>query len=456
MGRDACIDFDVPLAAEPRLRAPHMHTHSHALRSISCSTALAFFFAGGLCAAPIPSPFADVIVVDGDGGPGSDFTDLTSAVFAAQDGDTLIVDGGGALDVYGSAFVIGKSLTIVGRPNAAGERPRIEGVLQFHDLPSGGSIVVRGIDVVSVAPGFFALQVFACNGAVLVEDVRLTGPSVLPGESEARAALAVFDSPAVHFVRVDAHAAAAGAAVDGGSAAQFSGSWVAMHACVMRAGDGFSAGAGNSATNGGVAVRQFDGTLLVANSLVRGGDGGAAFDSGSGCGPGGVGGAALEVVEQTSALALTWHVDSQLVGGATLASPTCPSGPAVEPIHVTTAGVEELAGEVPSLVAPALATFGSPFQLELEGPAGALAFLGVSPLPRFHPQLPLAGVLAIEPRYGILEVGPLSTSGTAKFVGELPDIGLSALSVVIQVATADLSTGIATLGTPSVVTLLPR
>lgn len=454
MGRDARIDFDVPLAAEPRLRSPHMLTRSHASRSFGNSAALTRLVACVLSATLTPPLLADVIVVDGDGAPGSDFTDLTSAVFAAQDGDTLIVDGGGALDVYGSATVVGKSLTIIGRASSAGARPRVVGLIDVRDVPAGGHFVMRGFDVLSNDPSFYAVQLADNSGTVFLEDLQLRMPGVVGGEIQGRPPLAIFDSRGVHLVRIDVAGPHGTATTAGGPGMQILRSQVALHCCNVHGGDGAAAEPAGNGSNGGPALRQFDSKVLIASSLVEGGAGGAGLLTESGCVAGGQGASALEVVAQFPSSSTAWHVSSTLLGGATASSEACPAGEPVDPIASFGGVVHALPGEAPSLVSPVTAQFGSPFELAIAGPAASFAFIAVSPVPRYYTSLSLAGVLAIEPRFGIVEVGRLSETGEGSFVGSVRDYGAATVGIVIQVATADVATGLVTLGSPSVVTLL--
>jgi hypothetical protein len=431
-----------------------MQTHSRPSRFLGTSTALTHLVFGALLGVLTPPLFADVIVVDGDGAPGSDFTDLTTAVFAAADGDTLIVDGGGPLDVYGSFFVVGKSLNVIGRADASGARPRVVGVVDVRSLPAGEHFVMRGFDVVSNDPAFYAVQLLDNSGTVFLEDLALRMPGVVAGEFQGRPPLAIFECRGVHLVRIDAAGPHGTASAAGGPGMQIVNSQVAIHGCNFHGGDGAAAQPSSNGTNGGAALRQFDSEVLIEGSLFEGGAGGAGLSTGSGCFGGGLGGNALEVFVQVAPSSTVWHVSSTFLGGATAGSVACPAGDPVAPIATAGGTVSALPGQAPSLASPVLVEFGSSFELAIAGPPSAFAFVGVSPVPRHHPALSLAGVLAIEPRFGIVEVGQLSATGAGSLVGSVRDFGAATVGIVVQVATADVATGLVTLGAPTVVTFL--
>jgi hypothetical protein len=409
---------------------------------------------GAASALASPRASADVLFVDGDGG--GQFTSLQAAVFAAVDGDTIVVDGGGPLDVYDTAYVVGTSLTIVGRADEFGVRPRIDGWLDVRDVPAGGSVVVRGLEIESPEPGFFALQVLDVAGSFLAEDLVLRAQGVLPGETVARPVFGVFGSPAVHLVGLDVLGIDGAPGVAAGAAGQVVASNVALHGCTLRGGRGTDATSIVPGSAGGDALRVFESDVVVAACALVGGDGGAALDSGAGCTGGGAGGNALDVVTNSALPARVWHVDSALAAGASAASGACPSGAPAELFEVSGGEVFELTGEVPNVRAPALPRFGASFDLALEGRPGALAFLGVALAPRYAPVLPLSGVLAIDTGYGLVALGALDAAGNATSRQLVGDVGVAALSVVVQVATVDpLAFPSLVVGAPSVLTLVP-
>lgn len=126
---------------------------------------------------------AGVIVVDDDGGPGVDFTDIPPAIEFAHVGDVILVKTGSY-----NAFNLNKGVAILG-----------EGTVQvatFWDessrvsfLPAGRVAILRGLS-------FSGLRIANCAGTVVLEDVQTPGPS-FPG-------LEIQSSSDVRAVRVTA------------------------------------------------------------------------------------------------------------------------------------------------------------------------------------------------------------------------------------------------------------
>lgn len=97
---------------------------------------------------------ATTYVVDDDGGPGVDFTDLPPAVAAAQPGDVVRVMPGSY-----SAFSCSKGITILGYGG-----PTVSGAVVLASIPLGRPFVLAGIAPTS-------LIVTACAGPVIVQEV---------------------------------------------------------------------------------------------------------------------------------------------------------------------------------------------------------------------------------------------------------------------------------------------
>ena len=132
---------------------------------------------------------AAVLVVDDDGGVGVDFTTLSAAVAAAQDGDAILVAAG----TYDQPTVIdGKSILIQAEANATvdlGAAP-----LTIRNLAVTDVVAVRGID----GSGRW---VFEDNDGILwIEDCDL-----LAGPIDAPANLVVDDSSRVLITRCRIH-----------------------------------------------------------------------------------------------------------------------------------------------------------------------------------------------------------------------------------------------------------
>jgi hypothetical protein len=114
---------------------------------------------------------AQTFIVDSQNGPGTNFTDLFTAVSAVPSGSTLHVRPGS----YNAFANSGKSLTIIGQPSATGTFPTINGHALFpgpiiSSVPAGGRFVLSGFQVSGPSmPAEF--RVSGCAGPVLLEDL---------------------------------------------------------------------------------------------------------------------------------------------------------------------------------------------------------------------------------------------------------------------------------------------
>ncbi|HEX5011641.1 MAG TPA: hypothetical protein VFY71_14705, partial [Planctomycetota bacterium] len=102
--------------------------------------------AGVLAATPAAAQGA-LWIVDDDGGPGVDATDIQAAIDAAADGDVILVRSG----VYSSLVLDGRSLSVIGED---GEDVELApGTVSVAHLAADQRVLLRGLDVVHA--GFF-------------------------------------------------------------------------------------------------------------------------------------------------------------------------------------------------------------------------------------------------------------------------------------------------------------
>ena len=106
-------------------------------------------------------------IVDDDGGPGVDFTDIAPAIAAAAPGDSLLILAG----IY-SAFDLDKPLALVAQPGA-----KVQGGpgCRVHDLPAGAVVTVSGL-------AFGGLNwpiVEDCAGTVVLDGLELLSSGML-------------------------------------------------------------------------------------------------------------------------------------------------------------------------------------------------------------------------------------------------------------------------------------
>lgn len=104
---------------------------------------------------------SQTFVVDDDGGPGVDFTDLPDAVAAAPQGAVLLVRSGSY-----SSFVLSKGLTILGTAPGVVIAPGT----RIFSLPAGRRVVLAALEPRD-------LVVEACAGTVVLDQVTLPHPS---------------------------------------------------------------------------------------------------------------------------------------------------------------------------------------------------------------------------------------------------------------------------------------
>lgn len=111
-----------------------------------------------LLAAP---SLANVYVIDDDGGPGVDFTDLPPALAAALPGDVLLVQPGSY-----SAFTLSKGIAVLAQNGNA----TVSSLSNVAGLPAGQTARLLGLE-------FGGLNLVQCAGVVVLDDVTVIGSS---------------------------------------------------------------------------------------------------------------------------------------------------------------------------------------------------------------------------------------------------------------------------------------
>lgn len=246
-------------------------------------------------------PQGQVHVVDATGGPGSDFTTLSAAVGSAADGDVVLVRAGDYFDDgFGTEgiFLDGKGIVVVAEAGAAVRTTRA----RIRNLPVTSQVLVRGVTFTSqeivadldddLGPMWFERCAFQpqfdlvaggvlptnCDAVVLSRCDLFAVPLIIPST-----ALRALDSRVYVFDGL-----VQGRATSGLSAAVElqQGSFLELFGSSVHGGDGAP---GNAlfcnGQDGGDALSLEDAsTLVMLDSVLAGGAGGAPFTGA--CSPG--------------------------------------------------------------------------------------------------------------------------------------------------------------------------
>lgn len=374
-----------------------------------------------------------VHVVASAPGPGVDFTQITTAIAAAQSGDTVLVHSG----TYDFFTIDGKGINVVADTGAdvwAFEFAVISAIT-VRNVPAGQSVTVRGIKTAGPpVPETNMIWIRDNAGKVWIEDCTAYG---IP-------AVGVYASQAVTIVRCNF----AGVAIGGDPgltpgpphpALVALGSSVTLLDTKLFGGSGasgFHPAIGAYAYDGAPAMTLTNGTAVITDSTLDAGDGGKGQSSAGSCVvPPGDGGHALVV---GSAPAIAHATGSVLLGGAAGAPAVgCPTAVAGTPV-VTAGGLFVLHDAAPpSLsVAPA-AREGQVMSALVSGTPNVNAFLlvsfgqGSTLLPAYGGTLVLASPTFVFP------IGALPASGSLSITGTIPELGagVDGIASYLQVAT---------------------
>jgi hypothetical protein len=417
-----------------------------------------------------PSLTSGVLVVDDAPGPGVTHTNLSAAITAAADGDTILVRPG----LHGIVFIDGKSLTIVadGSP-----RPSIFGNLLVRNLTATQHVVLRGFDNIGVTLGLPGLRILDCAGAVFVEDCSFDSTDGQgQGGGTITAAVQVERSARVVFTRcaleakdsvTQAMSAFGSQDVDGPHGLHAEDSHVALYDCVLRGAVGYAIGC-----HGGDGAMIAGGSLFASGCSFQGSQGGPAgsvliFPVTAGDGGNGVRltdrvltgvspyfGFAGSTTLTTPAIGR--FVDCTFVGAPGGDGGTTPNGAVGQPIATAFGASASLLGEpARSFESSSPVHAGGSTTLTFKAPAGELVFtaaaIGAQP---FYVNA-LAGTLVPTLPFFFTTIGMMPASGELELTIPLPPLppGSGALHIVHQ-AVFGTSTGDGRLGAPSTLLLL--
>lgn len=220
--------------------------------------------------------WSDVLVVDDDGGPGVDFTQIAAAAAAAEDGDILCVREGS----YSNFFIDGKGLTLIGEPGAV-----LNGDCIIRNLVAGQDFTISSLENLSI---WFA----DCDGRVVLDQVTTgttccSAPLLFTQCADVRVQRSILTGNSIN----------PNSQIVEGAFAQDT--RIEFVGCTLVGQDGGDPSM-TSSPRGAASLTVIDSRAHVAESLLRGGDGlmtfGCLYSGGSG-GPGmDVRGAGSEVV----------------------------------------------------------------------------------------------------------------------------------------------------------------
>lgn len=206
------------------------------------------------------SAAADLIVVDDDGGPGVDYTELADALAAASPGDIVRLHAGEYAPI-----VLTTPLTILGEPGAV-----VAGPSMIAALPSQAWVALA--DFTLAAP-----DVVDCNGTVVFDGMRLDDVSNRDPAREV--VLDVRDSSDVRLHRTVVEATRPTASGAGRHGVRLTEADLELASSGVLAGHG-APGCGPLNTGGHGLVVATHSRAWVALTSLRGGDGG---DAPAGC-----------------------------------------------------------------------------------------------------------------------------------------------------------------------------
>lgn len=366
-----------------------------------------------LTLAAAPSLGAGTLVVDDNGGPGVDFSDLAQAIAAAPEGSLLLVKDG----VYGGVTISAKALTLAAE---AGATVQIAGALTIQNLAANQSVALSGIDIGGTGVGV-ALTATSCQGPILIERSLLRGDGI-PLFQQSHAALLTACAD-VTFVECDLRVNLGSGGVAGLRA---NSSRTHLYRCVVVGGAGAL-----DAEPGGAGAEIDSGFLFASGSEFHGGAGeqGGVSSPFQICSDGGPGGPGLKLTAVVAAPPLVKALDDVFVGGAggPPGGPACNPGPTGPATQILAGTLQTLAGEHRTYQISSPVREGQTGSIALAGAPGEFVWLFFSP--------------AQAPVYADLFHGTLlpGQPQLVVFLGALPATGKLDIQVLVPVQASTLS-----------------
>ncbi len=389
-----------------------------------------------------------VHVVDDDGGPGVDFSDLPAAVAGAGDGDTLLVRDGS----YSGFALTAKGLTIVADSAAP---PVIDGGILVEQLAAGQTAVLRGLATGSPLEHGIAMN--TNQGTVRVEDCNLVGQDGFnvfgtfgAGHANGYDGALVQMSSNVVFASCTLTAGEGADLYDidydimgfGGRGLTVDSSSIALYDSTVTGGDGGSDGSGLalSGTRGGAGAVHNTGLVVSSGTSFTGGQGGHGGSAlWGGCGFGGDGGAGYA---QNGGL--LGHVDTTFTGGPFgygVAYYGCGNGDDGPDFLPSGGTAVALPGNARGLSVPAPLRAGVSADLVLAGDAGDLAVVAFSTDADFLYLPGLSGAILVGGSPFLITAGVVPAGGTLLVPVQFTALGGGLESLLLHGQAAFVETG---------------
>ncbi|MEZ5976774.1 MAG: hypothetical protein R3F34_00935 [Planctomycetota bacterium] len=293
--------------------------------------------------------------------------------------------------------------------------------MDLRFVPAGGSVTVRGLEFRSFDPLYYSAQLVDNDGVVVLEDLVLSEDAGVHAGPLAASPLAIFTSRKVHLVGLELRGPDATNVSNAGPALRLLDSDVALHACTLRGATAWRATRRMRRPTVPTRSDLEEGTRCcsaatspAATAERRGSTGRRAARPGR---------AERDRVDRRRPRRAV-----EVFGGS-FSRRDC-AGDRVLPREddgeqAVRRDVRHVRSERvrPRAEVAALANFGAPFEVRVEGPANATVLATLDLVPRYVSFPALAGVLATDPSVGIVPFGTTDVNGDLVVASTIPRWG---------------------------------
>lgn len=357
--------------------------------------------AGGIEA----SPTQDVHVVDAAGG--GDFVRIVDAVAVAAAGDVLLVKDG-AYPNEGDILLGSGSITIVAEAGAA---PDVTAKFCVSGLPAGAQVTLRGL---AVQNGALSLCLEAENnsGTLWLEDCSFSGfPASL---FDAPDPVVLTDCARVIARTCTMTGGTGVGGLSGGSGIVSVRSGLFLEGCTLTGGGGAQLPTTLAGDVGGAGLTQEDGTLVVADGVLRGGQGGDGGVFGT-CADSGDGGVGLHLTGTNPSATLRGVLLEGGEPGVLMGVGSCVEGQPGDPSDVEAGALQEFAWPLRTFTVDSPVRTDELAQATFGATPGESVWIGLSTTPASSFLSPLNGSLFLSTPIQVVFVGVVDGSGTIQY-----------------------------------------